>query len=105
MYVPPYTISETTLAHVAEITRLLEKHRDFLRVRKSLRLRRRSLTPGSPRQRRAQAESRMLSLLRSTPAPTVAQLAKKMHVSERTVARRPASLRARGLLPPSQRTR
>lgn len=92
MYVPPYTISETTLAHVAEITRLLEKHRDFLRVRESIRLRRQNTV-------------RSVSLLRSTPAPTVAQLAKKMHVSERTVARRPASLRARGLLPPSQRTR
>ena len=40
MYVPPYTISETSLAHVAEITRLLEKHKNLLRVRESLRLRR-----------------------------------------------------------------
>ena len=58
MYVPPYTISETTLAHVAEITRLLEKHRDFLRVRKSLRLRRRSLPrvlPGNAVHRRNHA--------------------------------------------------
>ena len=58
MYVPPYTISETTLAHVAEITRLLEKHRDFLRVRKSLRLRRRSLPrvlPGNAVRRRNHA--------------------------------------------------
>ena len=66
---------------------------------------RRPIPSSSPRQRRVQVESRILSLLRSTPALTVAQLAQKLHVSERTIARRLASLRERGLLPPSQRVR
>lgn len=42
MYEPPFSISTEALSDVTEIARMLEKHKELLRVREALKLRRQS---------------------------------------------------------------